>query len=1053
MSDLPPPFDNMVNQVDGIEVLNANVNYDLCSHIYGETFNEFSNELNIECNYASEQSAINMLSQINEPLFTIFNLNCRSLTANFSDILSMIFNFKQKNVTPQVFCLQETWLHSNSNLDFYTIEDYDFYSKSRSEGRGGGVGTYVKSCFKCEEIFPEFYTQSTFESLCLNISYNGFKAIVVNIYRAPINNSEHIETFFNILLELFEKLDNYTCPIFLVGDLNINLFTITDALSNATKLIDYLTMYGYLNVILRATRIQNFSFSLLDVICCKDFIQNFCKSIVVANDISDHFLTVSAYFEKNLKPPKRPSHFEKRFLEDENYEALNNALNNQDWSEVTALTDVNLSYAKFLAIFLDLYNLHCPKVTIRNNKRTMPQEKFMNRHLLTCKKFKENLYRIQINYPNDQNISRYRRYRNQYFRAVKRAKKLYYHEQIKSAGGDSRKLWSVLREVLKVNQNRKEMDYLEVDGIKITDKTQIADKFNQFFSSLGTKLTPEIPRTNKDFRDYLPPRIENSIFIRPLTEHQTFELITNCKPKESKDINDVSSKLLIRCAACLSVPLTYIYNLSFSSGIFPCLMKVSKCVIIYKSGPISLLDSYRGVSMIDSFSKPMEQYMYKCVYDFLDEQRFWNVRQFGFRRGHSTTHNILSLMNLVTEAFGDKKVCAIVLLDIKKCFDLVCRSTLLYKLNHYGIRGRILEWFTSYYQGRKQRVYFRGGFSLSIEEIVIGVLQGSCLGVLTFIIFINDLDSSSRDAIFNLFCDDTLIFLKSDTFRQLIEKINNVMPEVNDWYRANKLIINSLKTKIVLFETPRQVISPEERQLLDEFPIYINNNHVGEDMPEKIFKLDKVSSSDPEEKNQSARHLGVFIDQKLNFKSHFNKMYKRLQRAIFSLRIMKHLLDLKHLKMLYSSYIKSIIEYSIIIFTAVPDSIINSIKQLQKQCVRIITRSSGSAPSAPLFKQLQILPYKELRDFQIGLFMHKFMHGKSPPIFNDLWNYRRNIHTYHTRQRDFFHVDVSTRSYIQNSPLNYFPNFFNTLPVYLKRIENFNEFKRKLFIFQLNKVQ
>ncbi len=112
-----------------------------------------------------------------------------------------------------------------------------------------------------------------------------------------------------------------------------------------------------------------------------------------------------------------------------------------------------------------------------------------------------------------------------------------------------------------------------------------------------------------------------------------------------------------------------------------------------------------------------------------------------------------------------------------------------------------------------------------------------------------------------------------------------------------------------------------------------------------------------------------------------------------------------------------------------------------------------SSLAALVQHHLLIYLNKELRDFQIGLFMHKSMHGKSPPIFNELWNYWRNIHTYHTRQRDFFHVDVSTRSFIQNSPLHYFPNFFNILQEYLKRIENFNEFKRKLFIFQLNQVQ
>ncbi len=683
----------------------------------------------------------------------------------------------------------------------------------------------------------------------------------------------------------------------------------------------------------------------------------------------------------------------------------------------------------------------------------MPQEKFMNKYLLNCKKFKQKLYRQKLNFPTVENQSRYRYYRNEYFRSIRRAKRIYYQNQISQAGGDSRKLWSTLREALGVKQSRKEMEYLEIEGSQITDRVEIANHFNGFFSSLGTNLTPNIPSTTRDFREYLPPRIEDSVFIPPLDEYKTFELITNCKPKLSQDNNDVSMNLLIRCAAPLSVPLCYIYNLSINLGVFPNLMKTSKSVIIYKSGPISLMDSYRGVSMIDSFSKPLERHMYSCIYDFLDAHSFFSSRQFGFRKGHSTSHNILDLMNLVTETFMEGKVCSIVLLDIKKAFDLVDRDILLYKLQHYGCRGTVLTWFKTYYQGRNQRVYFRGGFSSTIEEIVIGLIQGSCLGVLTFLVFINDLEASALEALFNLFCDDTLIFLKSDSFQNLVSKLNEILPQVNDWYKANKMIINSLKTKVVLFQTPRQQLTQNDKDLIKNFPVFINNNNENEHLPEKIVKLNLTGSHNPEDKDQSARHLGVQIDDKLNFKAHFNLLHKRLMRAVFSLRIMKHLLDLKHLKMLYSSYIKSIIEYSILIFSAVPNSTIAPIKKIQKECVRLITNKPRTAPSAPLFKQLQILPFKELMDFNIAQFMFRFKHGLCPKVFDNQWNYRFSLHSYNTRQRRDFTVDASTRSYIQNSPLNYFPRFFNSLPEYLKRIDDFKEFKRKTFIFLLNRIQ
>ncbi len=741
-------------------------------------------------------------------------------------------------------------------------------------------------------------------------------------------------------------------------------------------------------------------------------------------------------------------------LSDENYESLSNALNDTDWSVVTNIEDVDLAFETFLKKFLSLYNVHCPKVVIRNNKNKVPQEPYITPYHLKCKQFKNTLFRIKTNDPSDFNTTRYNAYRNEYFRMIRRAKKIYYQNQIKACGKDGRKLWGIFREILGVKKHTKEMDYLEInENERITDKQEIANQFNTFFGNLGVNLTPSIPTTNKNFREYLPPRIEDSIFIPPLSLQKTFEIITSIKPKGSVDYYDISMKLLCRTAGPITAPLRHIYNLSINKGVFPDLMKISKVVLVYKNGPISLVEAYRGVSMIASFSKPLERYIYSSIYDFLDERSFFSSRQFGFRRGYNTSHNVLNLMNLVAKAFLDSQVCSIVLLDIKKAFDLVDRDILLAKLEHYGIRGNVLAWFRSYFSGRKQKVYFGGVYSSSVVDIIIGILQGSCLGVLMFLVFINDLESSCREAIFNLFCDDTLVFLQSNNFTNLINKINEVLPQANDWYSANRLIINSLKTKIILFKTPRQNISEDELNLINQFPVFINTNNHDEDLADKIIKLDRVNEDDEGEKDGWAKHLGVRLDPKLKFNHHWSEVHRRLQRAIFSLRVMKHILDMQHLKMLYFSYIHSIIEYSIIIFTGVTEAQCNIIKKLQKKCVRIITNSSSTANSSPLFKQLRILPFKELRDYHIMLFMHKYLNNRQPDVFDDTWQYRHQLHQYFTRNRGDLNVDSTTKNYIFKLPLIQFPLIFNSLPEELKSIQDFKLFKKRTFNYLLNRIE
>ena len=952
---------------------------------------------------------------------------------------------------PSIISLQEIWLSEESNTDSLKLNNYNFISAPRPEGRGGGVGLYVDNKYQTKVLFKNFFIPHIFETMCVKISFGNFKALIVNVYRPPHKNPEDLETFFNVLADFLDVIDDCNLPTFFMGDFNLNLFTSYDVLGPASRFLNIMISSGYLSLTLRATRIQNFSFSLIDSIFCRDFLDNFVDSNVVVTDLSDHLVLSSSFSHIIPKPAKRPQYFEKRFLEEANIDNLNHELSLQDWEEVLNTEDVDLAYAKFFSVFISLYNSCCPKEKIRNNRRTMPQSPWMNQHLLLCNRFRDKLYRKALNRPTEENWDNYSRYRNNYQRACREKKRLHYQSELEKAGKNGRQIWQVLREVMGKSRFQNEIEYLEIDGKKIQNKKDIANSFNQHFAKLGENLTPEIPNTSKDFHDYLPPPINDSVFVPPLDELQVFNAITSCIPKTAKDVNDISCKLLVQCAANICKPLTHIYNLSFSKGIFPSEMKVSKNVVVYKSGPVSSLEAWRGVSIINTFSKPLEKIMYRTLYTFLDERSFFSPRQFGFRPNISTAHNVLDLVNRITAALSEKKVCAGILIDIKKCFDLVDRTILLKKLEHYGCRGVVLRWFESYFEGRAQQVAFGGEFS-DILYIVIGVLQGSTLGVLLFLLMVNDLDSATRDALLSLFADDTFVLITANNVQELFNKIETTLPQITDWYNSNRLIINSKKTKVVLFQSPKQNFTEEEKNLIAQFPVYINTNHEGENLPEKISKLDHISLSREEPSERAARHLGVQVDEKLSFKIHFNMMHKRLLRIVFSLKQMKNLLDSRHLKLLYSSYVKSIIGYCLIVFTAVPNILLEPILKLQKECCRIILKKPRRTPSRILFKQLEILPIKKQMDYDVLLFMYKYKNNLQPKVFDNTWNTRNSIHGYETRFRYDFTIDQTNRNFIFNSPLHYFPRIWNSLPENLKIIPTYLEFKRKAFLHILNTI-
>ncbi len=692
----------MVQVKTNIDVFENNPNYCLDSIFYGD-WAEFSTEMNIKCNYISELDISQELSSVNNNL-SLFSLNTQSLFAKHNDLSCFIYNLNNQNIFPTAIALQETWLNSKINLDHIKLNEYNWTGKNRTNSRGGGIGFYIYNKFKHEELFENFFREGIFESMCLKISHNNLQFIMINIYRPPHENSQQLEEFFNILSNLMHQVNGINLPIFICGDVNLNIFE-TYSTSNACRFVDIMTTNGFINTQLRATRVTMHSFSLIDVFFVKNYIPNHEKSLTIISDISDHFILCNIF---KTKIPKQKSNdsFEKRALFEENLRSLSEALNRQNWDEITQATDVNLAYNKFYEIFGALYDVHCPKKTIKSKKKTTHQQNHVNSHLLKCKNFKHLLYNKQHKDKSEANILAYKTYRNELRRSFARAKQNYFQNAIVKAGNDGKKIWSVLREALCINKNNIDTEYLLINNVKITDPVQIADHFNFYFTSLGTSLLDQIPISNRSYEDFLPNRFDNTIFIPPLDELTTFNAITSCFPKTSCDANDVSMKTIINCAAPLSVPLNAIYNLAISTGKYPEGMKISKCITLFKAGDPSIPDNYRCLSLINNFSKPFEKIIYNNILEFLEENNFISDNQFGFRKSISTVHNLLNLSNLIANTQAEGKICGAVLIDIKKCFDTIDHQLLFSKLHHYGIRGQTLNLIKSYFSNRKQFVFF-----------------------------------------------------------------------------------------------------------------------------------------------------------------------------------------------------------------------------------------------------------------------------------------------------------------------------------------------------------
>ena len=241
----------------------------------------------------------------------------------------------------------------------------------------------------------------------------------------------------------------------------------------------------------------------------------------------------------------------------------------------------------------------------------------------------------------------------------------------------------------------------------------------------------------------------------------------------------------------MSAPLANLINECFSVGHFPKCLKVAKVIPIFKEGDAEDFGNWRPISITPCISKLIEKIVKKRLVSYISKNNILYNKQFGYRSNHSTAHAILNISDHILNNFDKKKHTVSIFLDLSKGFDCVNHEILLKKLQYYGIRGPAFSFFRSYLSNRKQYSYVNG---ISSEQLTVlcGVPQGSVLGPLLFLLYTNDL-ATSTNFLVNLFADDTCLSLSCENLLELNAQCNIEAASVNDWFCANRLTTNSKK--------------------------------------------------------------------------------------------------------------------------------------------------------------------------------------------------------------------------------------------------------------------
>ena len=561
----------------------------------------------------------------------------------------------------------------------------------------------------------------------------------------------------------------------------------------------------------------------------------------------------------------------------------------------------------------------------------------------------------------------------------------------------------------------------------------MADCFNDFFANIADKIVENIPPTAANFSDYIPSYQHGDFEFKSIDNDKVLEIIKGLETKSTLDINGYNTFLIKRAATKILKPLSHIINLSLSNGIFPDSLKTSRVCPIFKQGDRKETNNYRPISCLSSFSKIFEKVAYEQLFSFLSLNKILNTNQFGFQKGKSTVHALTKIMNFISEAFNDNKFVVAIFLDYQKAFDLVSHDILIKKLYKMGIRGRNLNWFRSYLKNRKMYTMVNGQLSSNLKTINRSVPQGSILGPLLFLIFINDMPNST-DLLSILFADDTTTLASGSDINSVGPLINLELQKIGIWLKPNELSINTSKTKIMIFSNNRPI---------PYFKFVFNNNDFNTlQNPNLISEVERIESNS---KNPCFKMLGVLFDEKLSFDHHCTKVLKKINSALFLINRAKHLLSKNSLKRLYYAMIHPHLLYCLPIYCYTSSKNIETLYKKQKQCIRTINNAKFNAHSEPLFYNSDIMPFRDLIWQQKLLILHPIVHNYSVSKFS---NFKKLInvhgHEYPLRNNNDFFIPRPLCSKVSKMPLIDFPTTWNNIDESFKKIQSKNSFKKQL---------
>lgn len=923
----------------------------------------------------------------NQPTnISIIHQNVRSL-GNCVDLLEDMLRHHEENM---FLCLTEHW-QSQQQLNSIGIHNYHLAANfCRSEGSHGGVAVYVKEHYahKVLKDICDLSVSGELEVAASEFVVNKRQLIVIAVYRPPNGN---IHNCFYILEQVLTALFNDRKIIFVAGDFNVEMLSNN---VNKNTLASIFNSFGLHQTIHEYTRITPTSKSCIDNIFTN--FQGEYETHILNTPISDH---TAQEFLFNIGSVDDEKFVFRRMFSVANKLNFLTRIREQSWSDVyeTPSYDVNSQWCTFLSCFLNVFNENFPLRRIKVGRKKL----IVSNNIEICR-HKERLDILLVMSQHDNKYREvYKIAKKQYDDLLKRDRSMMYENMIQQSDNKSKCVWGICREITGKSVRNTECP--------IEGRTEnVANEFNNFFLNIVPNLLKNIDKIPFD------SNIRNnnkSIFLTPVTPAEIVNIANSFKSKYSYGCDEIPTSIIKLCVADICEVLAYVINNSFLYGIFPEQLKLAHVVpVLKKKGdPMEMVD-YRPISLLPGFSKIFERAMCTRLMTFLYKSNVLNVDQHAYVESRSTQTAIFQYLQSILGHLENNNLALGFFLDLSKAYDCIDHDYLLFKMEKYGIRGNVNDWFKSYLSNRKQRVLIKKDGHVIESDIMsnrLGVPQGSNVGPFLFIVYVNDLSTANVDILSNItkYADDTNILIGAKTTAELVSQGGKVFCEISKWFSKNKLILNKDKTKTILFHTKQNRIEIPECINVGNTTLYLTNK---------------------------TTFLGLQIEESLDWSEHIYKQSTRLNNVCYSIRIVGRYLNRETLLILYHANFESVLRYGIVFWGS--STYVHHLFVIQKKVLRIIEKIKFGQSCRGVFRRCSIMTVYGLYIYECLMFI--FKHRKD-------FNLYTSSHQYSTRTADL-NYPIHRLTLSEKAPQYMCIKLYNKLPASIKSLLSINEFKKRL---------